>query len=173
MAEVPLVRVARAGTGKRPKIPGEDGLDARAGQLVDDGSRDADVGHDDRASRVSPGGSISGSFGAPNVTVSVASITGPMEAGSSADSPLGRSTATTGVPPALRSRAIAAARPSSGLVQARAEQGVDDDVPPEDVGPVPFPVAGRRTSMTPMPRRPRMSRFRRASPLMPAVAPMT
>ncbi len=90
----------------------------------------------------SPGGSIRGSFGAPNVTVSEASTTGPIGAGSSADSPLGRSTATTGTAPALRSWTIVSRETLEGRLEAGAEQGIDDNVPPQHLGAVQLPVLG-------------------------------
>ena len=65
---------------------------------------------------VSPGGSTSGSFGAASVTVSVASIEGPIGLGESADNPDGRSMATTGMPDALTSAMTDSISPLTGDV---------------------------------------------------------
>ncbi len=63
----------------------------------------------------SAGGSTSGSFGAPSVTVSAARIAGPIGSGRSAERPLGRSIDTTGLPDAFTSSTTVASRPASGV----------------------------------------------------------
>ena len=63
---------------------------------------------------VAPGDTSSGSFGAPSVTVRVASIVSPIRPVVSADKPDGRSTDTIGTPDALRSSTTVRQRPSSG-----------------------------------------------------------
>ena len=117
----------------------------------------------------SAGGSTKGSFGAASVTVIAARRHSPIGSAESADSPLGRSIATTGRPDALMSAATVSIIPASG-----------------DLRPVPKMASTRRShceisekcrshacssaiSTTVSPRRPRISRFWRASPLMPAI----
>ena len=63
----------------------------------------------------SAGGSTSGSFGTASVTVSVASMCGPVGSALSADSPDGRSIDTTGRSAALMSATTVSKSPASGV----------------------------------------------------------
>ena len=121
----------------------------------------------------SPGGSTSGSLGAASVTVMAARMHSPIGSAWSADKPVGRSTATTGMLEALTSAATVSSMPASG-----------------DLRPVPkiasiirshceisekcrSQACSSEISTTVRPRRPRISRFSRASPLMAAIVAMT
>ena len=87
----------------------------------------------------SAGGSTSGSFGAPSVTVVVACIAGPIGSDRSAESPLGRSMATTG-----RGRRVDVGddrfrQARERRRQAGADERVDDQVRAEHVRAVQLP----------------------------------
>ena len=77
-AEVALVRVRRPRLDQLPHALARQQLDVRALERVQHLRRDADVGDDQVPGQGSAGGSTSGSLGAASVTVSVASIDGPM-----------------------------------------------------------------------------------------------
>ena len=64
------------------------------------------------------GGSTSGSFGAPSVTVIDASMQSPIRSGVSADSPLGRSIDTIGMSDALMSATTVSSIPASGATSS-------------------------------------------------------
>ena len=89
--------------------------------------------------RASPGGSTSGSFGAASVTVMCARMESPMGSAWSADSPLGRSTAVTGMPEELMSAATVSSMPGQRLFQAGAEDGVHDEIALRDFREVQLP----------------------------------
>ena len=112
----------------------------------------------------SPGGSTSDSFGAASVTVIAADRHWPSRCGVSAERPLGRSTDTIGMPITLTSATTVSSRPASGalspvptIASTMSEQRCTSEACSSQ-------RCSSSTSITPMPRRPRMSRLMRASP---------
>ena len=88
----------------------------------------------------SAGGSASGSFGAPSVTVSDARMQGPITSAVSAERPLGRSIDTTSADSAFTSLDHPPGQPGERRRQPRAEQGVHDEIARADRRRVPIPV---------------------------------
>ena len=117
----------------------------------------------------SPGGSTSGSFGAPSVTVSVASMHGPMGSGVSADRPDGRSTDTTGRSLGVDVGDDGLVEPGERRAESGAEQRVHEQVAAADVGNCSSQTAASVISITAWPSRTRTSRLVRASPLTSSV----
>ncbi len=121
----------------------------------------------------SPGGSTSGSFGAASVTVTPASIDGPMGSAESADRPDGRSIATTGMPDALTSAITVSTRPVTGALSPvpKIASTISVESRTSDRCSSQSPLSA--TSTTVIPRRPSASRLTRASPRTSATWPMT
>ncbi len=123
---------------------------------------------------VSAGGSTSGSFGAPSVTVIAASIgvadraRASRRRGRTADR-----SATTGMPEALTSATTVSSSPLSGALQAGAEDRVDDERRSSEISEKCSSHAWLSAiSTTVRPRRPRISRLVRASPRTSATRPI-
>jgi hypothetical protein len=89
--------------------------------------------------RSSAGGSTSGSFGAPSVTVTVASMQSPMSSCVSADMPDGTSIDTTGMPGSVHVGDHRLEHALERRAQARPEERVDDEVALRDLGEVQLP----------------------------------
>ena len=123
--------------------------------------------------RVSAGGSTSGSFGAASVTVSPASIESPIGSGESADSPDGRSIATTGMPERVH---VGDDRLDAGPRAARSDP-VPKIASTMSVQSLTSEKCSSHAwlsaiSTTVRPRRPRISRLMRASPRTSATRPI-
>src|SRR5471032_1238691 len=113
---------------------------------------------------VSAGGSTSGIFGAASVTVRPASIDGPIGSGESADSPDGRSIATTGMPDALTSAMTDSMRPETGALSPVPKMASTISVQSLTSEKCSSHAWLSAISTTVRPRRPRISRLMRASP---------
>ena len=97
----PLCESAARGRHELAHPLAREQLEVRPLDVVDHRHRNADVGDHEVAACESAGGSTSGIFGAASVTVIDASIASPSTSCESADTPVGRSIATTGTPEAV------------------------------------------------------------------------
>ena len=95
-AEVALVRVGGARRNQRAQLLARQQLDPRPVELIDHAGGMPMSAITTSPDICSAGGSTSGSFGAPSVTVTVASTQSPISSRVSADSPDGRSIDTIG-----------------------------------------------------------------------------
>ncbi len=120
----------------------------------------------------SPGGSTSGSFGAASVTVIDASMQSPIRCGVSADSPLGRSIETIGMPEALTSATTVSSMPASADFRPVPKIASTISEHCEISEKCSSHACSSPISTTVTPRRPRMSRLMRASPRTSASAPI-
>ena len=119
----------------------------------------------------SPGGSTSGSFGAASVTVMPASIESPIGSAESADSPDGRSIATTGMPDALTSATTVSMQARDRRVEPGAEDARRRSACSREISEKCSSHAWLSAiSTTVRPSRPRISRLMRASPRTSATA---
>src|SRR5436190_6490301 len=122
--------------------------------------------------RVSAGGRTSGSFGAASVTVSPASIDGPIGSAESADRPDGRSIATTGIPEALTSAITDSMSPDTGAFRPVPKMASTMSVQSLTSEKCSSHAWLSAISTTVRPSRPRISRLARASPRTSATRPM-
>ncbi len=120
----------------------------------------------------SAGGSTSASFGAPSVIVRPASIDGPIGSGESDDRPDGRSIATTGMPDALTSVTTDSMKPEMGALSPVPKMASTISVQSVTSEKCSSHAWLSATSTIVRPRRPRISRFTRASPRTSATRPM-